>query len=303
MLHHPRANDVLVIGHASGITLGAVTRYNTPTRIDAVELEPAVVRASHFFDEINHRPLDDPRVQLRINDGRNFLHLTDDGSYDVIISEPPNPWLTGVANLFTHEFFELGRRKLRAGGVWAQWVQSYGMMPDDLRSLLGTFADVYEHVAMFRSDLADFIILGSDRPIDLAASSIDSVLIGQSLAREDLARIDRTSAESILGLYLMGRHGVVAVADGSPFNTDDNMRVEYAAPLSLHLDTVVANAAMLERNAEITPQAVRGQRGLRALAREYASVDLTARRSRAVLRLVADAAGPATGPQAVPAGR
>ena len=105
-----------------------------------MEIEPEIIEASRFFEEHNHEPLEDPRVRLHLNDARNHLLLTEDGTYDMIGSEPSNPWLSGVSNLFTLEFFQLGKRKMRPGGVWAQWIQTYGMRPDDLRSLLGTIS-------------------------------------------------------------------------------------------------------------------------------------------------------------------
>ncbi|MCA9573374.1 MAG: hypothetical protein KC656_36310, partial [Myxococcales bacterium] len=139
----------VIVGLASGITAGAVVQHQAPTTIDLVELEPAIVAASHIFDEHNNRPLEDPRLKLHLNDGRNHLTLAPEGHYDLVVAEPSNPWLSGVSNLFTREFFELGASRLAPGGVWSQWVQMYGMGNEDLRSLLGTFASVFPYVRLF----------------------------------------------------------------------------------------------------------------------------------------------------------
>ena len=87
--------------------------------------------------------LTNPRVRIVINDGRNHLLRAAAGTYDLVVSEPSNPYLSGVANLFTREFWEMGKTRLKPGGVWAQWIQLYGMGPDELRGLLRTFAGVY----------------------------------------------------------------------------------------------------------------------------------------------------------------
>jgi spermidine synthase len=84
-----------------------------------VEIEPAVVQASSFFTGLSGDVLRDPRVHLVIADGRNFLRTTPE-RYDVIVSEPSNPWIGGIASLFTVEFFETARQRLRPGGLMVQ---------------------------------------------------------------------------------------------------------------------------------------------------------------------------------------
>lgn len=237
--------DVAVIGLASGITLGAATLHPEPTRIDAVELEPAIVQASRFFDDHNHRPLEDPRVRLYANDGRNHLLLTPPGTYDLIISEPSNPWLTGVSNLFTEEFFRMGRSRLKPGGVWSQWVQLYGMAPDDLRSLLGTFAAVFPHVAVFATiEDADLVMVGSDRPLAMSADHAER-LLAKPAVREELALIGVNDAYGLFTFYQFDQEGVARVAGEVGPNTDDNMRVEFSAPRQLHRDTSSDNMRLL----------------------------------------------------------
>ena len=237
------APTAAVIGYASGITTGAVTRY-APSRVAAVEIEPAVIRASAFFDDVNHAPLDDPAVRLVESDGRTFL-AAGRGRFDVIVSEPSNPWMTIAANLFTREFFEAGRRRLVPGGVFSQWIQLYGMWSDDLRSLVATFAAAFPRVAvLWGIPGRDLILLGSDAPL-----GVDLDRIGAALARApvaaDLARIDVRGVPDLLASYVTDDAGARAFAAGAPLNTDDNGRIEFRAPLSLHADTRSANVAAL----------------------------------------------------------
>ena len=124
VLLHPEPRDALVIGLGSGVTADAVLASGEVRRVDIVEISPEVAEASAYFDRENHEVLKKPAVRLLIGDGRSHLRLSD-AQYDVIISEPSNPWMAGVAALFTREFFEAARARLRSGGVFCQWAHTY----------------------------------------------------------------------------------------------------------------------------------------------------------------------------------
>lgn len=270
----PQARDVAVIGLASGVTAGTVTLHPGLRSIEVIELEPAILRASSYFDDVNHRPLADPRTRLYANDGRNHIILAQDGSYDVVISEPSNPWLSGVSNLFTQEFFELGKRKLRPGGVWSQWVQMYGMGGEDLRSLLRTFAEVYPYVRLFSTiEDADLVLVGSEAPLSIDEQDL-ARLFGLSPAiRAELSAIGIDEAADLLIRYQADRERILAYAGEVEANTDDNMRIEYSAPLHLHEDTADANflALLGPKDMRRPPmEAVHGLDGLLRLAHAYA---------------------------------
>jgi spermidine synthase len=246
--------DVLVIGLASGITAGAVTQVDTVTRIDVVELEPAIEPAARFFDKQNHGVLDDPRVKLIYNDGRNHLLLSPEASYDVVISEPSNPWISGVSNLFTEDFLRMGRSRLRPGGVWSQWVQMYGMDDEDLRALLATFAEVYPHVALFMTvEDADLVVLGSDQPLEPRRERLEAALQRWPGYRSELAVVGLDDPETLLSTWQMDRTAVRTLTEGVVLNTDDNMRIEYAAPLHLHASTSDENVSLLLDSALVPP--------------------------------------------------
>jgi spermidine synthase len=243
-LFRPDAREVLVVGQASGITAGSVTHNRLLERIDILEIEPAVIEASHFFDQVNGRPLDDPRVLCIPNDARNHLVLVDE-PYDVIINEPSNPWITGVSNLFTEEFLELGKSRLTDGGIFVQWTQIYGMGGDDLRSLLATFSAVFPHVVLLSTiEEADVILLGSDQPLRAMPEHVLEALKDPAV-RADLERIGVRDPFDLLTFVLMGRDAVLGVADGAPLNTDDNVRIEFNAPRYLHRRTSEDNFELL----------------------------------------------------------
>jgi spermidine synthase len=268
---HPDPKHVALIGLASGITAGAITLHDAPGTIEIVELEPSVVHASHEFDEYNNRPLDDGRVDLFANDGRNHLYLANDGTYDIVVSEPSNPWLSGVSNLFTRDFLEMGKRKLRKGGVWAHWIQLYGMDTEDVRSLLGTFADVYPYVALFSTIRdADLVMIGSERPLDFSATTFDAFVHSEPDVEADLDRIGIDSGSDLLVRYQMDRSQMLRLAEGIERNTDDNMRIEYSAPLHLYDDTAESNFRALFSTVRPSLERVAGVEGRIELAQSYA---------------------------------
>lgn len=245
--------DVLLIGLASGITGGAMATDPRIERFDIVEIEPATIRAAALFAPWNHDVLSDPRVRLSVNDGRNHVLRAPPGSWDLIVSEPSNPWISGVANLFTLEFFELGKRRLKPGGVWAQWLHAYGMGEQELRSLLATFAEVYPHVVVYDAlNVSDLVLIGSDRPLVADEAHAAALLASPSVA-EELGRIGITTELGVVSRFLLDRSGVLAVAAGAGLNTDDNLRVEYAAPHFVHRNTTVRNRALVLEHAQVPP--------------------------------------------------
>ena len=243
--------EAVVIGLASGITAGAVTLHPELEEIQVVELEPSIIRASRFFDDFNHRPLEDPRVELILNDGRNHILLAPEERWDIIVSEPSNPWITGVSNLFTKEFWEMGSTKLKPGGIWSQWVQLYGMAPEDLRSLLATFGSVFEHVRIFATiEDSDLVILGSQERLDFDMTKANDLFSLPAL-REEFRAIEVETPYELLVYYRMDQEGVAKVGAGSEFNTDDNMRVEYSAPKQLYKSTGNANIRTLMESPQV----------------------------------------------------
>ncbi|HXG64075.1 MAG TPA: fused MFS/spermidine synthase, partial [Blastocatellia bacterium] len=227
LLVREQTDDVLVIGLGSGITLGSVQQFPIK-RVTCVELEPAVIEASRHFDDVNNRPLEDPRLRLIANDGRNYIFTTDE-KFDVIISEPSNPWLTGVANLFTLEYFKRGAEKLKEDGVFSQWLQIYEMTPEDLRTLVATFRAAFPHTYLFRGAEGDLMLLGSKtaRPLDLRV--IRSHFADPKIAA-DFKRINTYSETDILSRFYFGDAEMAKFCAGAPLNTDDNALIEFSAP-------------------------------------------------------------------------
>jgi len=204
--------------------------------------------ATRFFETWNHDALDDPRVNVLGNDGRNQLLLTPPGTYDVIVAEPSNPWLTGVSNLFTREFFEMGKSRLKKGGVWSQWVQMYGMDERDLQAIMRTFATVFPHVMVFSTiQDADLVMIGSDEPLDFNLAAARALVAKNAKVTAELNAVGVEDGYDLLSHFLADRDVILWRTRGIPLNTDDNLLVEYSAPHNLHRETSTDNFLMLQK--------------------------------------------------------
>jgi spermidine synthase len=225
LLLAPRADEVFIVGWGSGVTVGSATR-SAARRITAVELEPAVVEASRLFAHVNHDPLGDPRVRLYEDDARHIL-LASDETYDVIISEPPHPWVAGVANLFTRDFYLLAARRLAPDGVFTQWLQSYQISAGAYRIVLATFQSVFPEVLVFHPEgTEDSILVGSRRPLPLDLERLRRRW-GDEEVRAELARVGLERPEDLVARSIAGSAAVRDLVRGARLNTDDNLLVEF----------------------------------------------------------------------------
>jgi spermidine synthase len=223
---------VALVGFGSGVTAGAITQYPIAS-LEVVELEPAIYHASHFFDNDNHRPLENPKVTARVGDGRNFLTQRRD-KFDVIVSEPSNPWLTGVSNLFTREYFRDVKRRLAPGGIFCQWAQLYEMAPWNIKTIYRTVRDEFPYVYVFSAEdlSSDTILIGSMEPIKLDLRVLERAFRDPQ-TRAEARRGGLESPHDVMAYLLLSTEELESFTAGSPDNTDDNARIEFAAPRDL----------------------------------------------------------------------
>jgi len=249
LLLRQNTDDCLVIGLGSGVTLGSVEQFPLK-HVTCVELEPAVIEASHYFDDVNHRPLEDPRLRLIANDGRNFIDTTNQ-KFDVIVSEPSNPWLTGAASLFTLEYFKRGASKLKDDGLFSQFVQIYEMAPEDVASLIATFRQAFPNAYLFRGAEGDLMLLGAKQELKMDLPTIRSHLADPKIAA-DLERIKTTSPADLVSRFYMGPRELGTLAAGAELNTDDNALIEFRAPRRVGIDEDTVNHNVRELLARTT---------------------------------------------------
>jgi spermidine synthase len=214
----------LVIGLGSGTTASAVLAAGAgPT--DVVELEPGVVEASRFFHAPGMNPLDDPRVTLILGDART--HLEHSGRrYGIIVSEPSNPWIAGVNNLFTVDFYRRVRDQLEPDGVFCQWLQVYELSPETFASLLGSFSDVFPDAYIFSIWRGfDLLLVAAPAKSRLALERLQSPAVARLLAEAKIRSPLEISAH-----YAGPLAAMAASLRAAPRNRDDRPIVEYRAP-------------------------------------------------------------------------
>jgi spermidine synthase len=228
-------------------------------RADVIEISPEVVEASHFFDRENGGALSHPAVRLIVGDGRSHLLLTSQ-KYDVIVSEPSNPWMSGVATLFTREFFEAARARLTPGGLLCQWAHTYDISQDDLQSIVRTFSQVFPQGTMWLVGEADLLLIGgasADGPVRLErlAAGARKGAVADILAGVSIRPADATF--DLLSLYTGGPKELEQFGRGAIIQTDDRTALEYSAPRGIYGRTGGDNAATIRRLNIERPAAVR----------------------------------------------
>jgi spermidine synthase len=229
LAHPPRR--VLLVGFGSGMTASALVAYPELERLDIVEIEPAVVGAAPLLAQLNRNVLLDPRVHVTFDDARNFLFTTRQ-KYDLIISEPSNPWIAGVATLFTREFYSAVRGQLAPDGVFVQWMQAYSLYPEDLRMLFATFLAEFHGATLWHGDAPDLILMAPSPPSrEILKRAQD--LFGLPRLHGDFAQLGMEEAAGLFGFYLLDDDGLRKFSFGAQLNTDDRTLLEYHAPRSL----------------------------------------------------------------------
>jgi spermidine synthase len=230
MLWAKDAPKALVIGYGSGVTAGGVLAQG-PSQLDVIEIEPAVLEADRFFRFANGNPLADPRTKRHIEDARSFVGHGR-GTYDVIVSEPSNPWVAGVNNLFTKDYFEAVRDRLAPDGVFCQWTQSYEMSTTTLASILRTLHSVFPKAELFLVQRDVLVVATRDgRPLDLARAARK---LQEPTVRASFARTSIRSIADLVALHVNSLDAVIAKLPAAPFNTDDRPVVEYRAAIDLY---------------------------------------------------------------------
>jgi spermidine synthase len=235
ILMHPNPDDMLVIGLGSGVTAGTALGSGQVRRADVVEISPEVVAASALFAPENGGVLSAPGLRLVTGDGRSHLLLTRQ-RYDVIVSEPSNPWMAGVAALFTREFFAAARARLKPNGLFCQWAHTYEMHEGDLRSIVATFASVFPQGTMWLVGEGDLLLIGGDAAIESRLPGIVDRARLEGIAKP-LAELGMTGSAApfvLLSQFVGGPAQMAAYGHGAPLQTDDRMALEFTAARAMY---------------------------------------------------------------------
>jgi predicted membrane-bound spermidine synthase len=232
MIHRPHSQDVFVLGLGSGITAGTLLAYPDVRVVVAENCEP-VVRAARFFTPWNRGVLDSPQVKLQRQDGRMVLKLSPQ-KYDVIISEPSNPWTAGVGSVFSQEFFQLAADRLKPGGLMVQWFHVYEMNDAIVAMILRTFNSVFPHFEIWDTAYGDIVLMGSLSPWSLDPAAVDKSFTLEAPA-DDLRRLGVGRSLLMLARQLASQRTAFAIAGPGPVQSDLFPILEYEAPRAFYI--------------------------------------------------------------------
>jgi len=230
LLLHSNPRQVGVVGLGSGVTLASALVHPIVS-VDVVEISPEVVEASAHFADVNRRGLDDPRTRLVRGDGRTHLSLTS-RRYDVVISEPSNPWMAGVAALFTEEFFRAVRGRLAPGGVFCQWAHTYDVSDADLRSIVATFRAVFPEGTMWLAGDGDLLLVGSTAPLEPRMEHIATAWQRPGVG-EDLRTVGMQEPFALFSLFVGGPDEMSRYGADALVQTDDRTALEFSGPFAV----------------------------------------------------------------------
>ncbi|MEJ8859731.1 fused MFS/spermidine synthase [Variovorax robiniae] len=231
IVHGGEPRSALVIGLGTGITAGALLAWPGLNERVVVELLPAVVRAAPNFRG-NYELTTDPRMDIRLRDGRREL-LQSEQRYDLITLEPPPPSAAGVVNLYSTDFYRLAARRLQTGGLIAQWLPLPTQNNDDTRALVQSFLAVFPYATLWTTELHEMMLVGSMQPIVLNGARI-AARFAQPSVHAALAEVGVTTPAALMATWVGDRAMLERYAGDSPQVTDDRPRIEYASWVRLN---------------------------------------------------------------------
>lgn len=239
-LVHPDPKSVLVVGFGAGVTAGSFLPYPGVDRLVICEIEPLIPEVvSKWFVKENNGVATDRRTQIYFDDARSFV-LTTDEKFDIITSDPINPWVKGAASLYTREYFESVKAHLKPGGVVTQWVPLYESTLDAVRSELATFFEVFPNGTVWANNVDghgyDLVLLAQEGPtrIDVDALQRRFSNAGYAPVVSSLTEVGFTSPVALFGTYAGSGRDLAPWLKGAAINTDRNLRLQYLAGVGLN---------------------------------------------------------------------
>lgn len=227
MMAAPDAKKVFVLGFGSGITAGALLGHPIEQLTIAENCKP-VLEAAPLFGQWNRGVFTNARTRIRNDDARAVLRLNPD-KYDLIISEPSNPWVAGVASVFTKEFYEICANRLNENGFMAQWFHKYEMNDEIVNMVIRTFASVFPHLEIWDPQEGDLILLGSKKAWESNPAKFQAIFQREQ-PRKDLAELQINTAVALWTKQAASQTTAAAIPGDGPMQTDEFPVLEYAAP-------------------------------------------------------------------------
>ncbi len=205
---HPAPERIAVIGWGSGMTTHTLLGSTVPDVVDTIEIEAAMIEGARFYGASVARAYDDPRSHVHIDDARTFFS-TGARRYDVIVSEPSNPWVSGVASLFTREFYAFLSRHLEDDGVLVQWLHTYEINDALVATMLAALLEEFPYADIYLTNAADLVVVArhheADRdpgPVAGAGDALRAELLRLGVDTPEQMRLRRIGTERTLRAFV-----------------------------------------------------------------------------------------------------
>jgi len=249
-------HTVLVIGFGVGNTTHAATLHPSIQRVEVADLSRGILAHADYFADVNQRVLGDPRVAVYVNDGRQHLQMQPELSYDLVTLEPPPIGYAGVAALYSREFYELVRSRLKVGGYVSQWLPAYQVPSRTALAMIRAFIDVFPQTVLVSGAEADLLLLGvSDSKIEIDPARIAAALSRTPAVEADLRRLDLGSVRDIVGTFIASPRTLHEATRDATATSDDYPMQEYDVRSLLNLgEAVPASVVDLSQVASWCPR-------------------------------------------------
>jgi predicted membrane-bound spermidine synthase len=232
MAANPDAKEVFILGLGSGITGGAILGHPVANVTIAENCKP-IIQAAKYFEPWNGGVLTNPLAKIVCEDARTVLKLSPK-KYDVIITQPSNPWMAGVGSVFSREYYQLGASRLNEGGIMAQWFHVYDMHDGIVSLVLRTFGSVFPHMEIWDSGSGDLILLGAMQPW-ASDPTVYQRLFERPAVRADFDKIGIKSPEAFWARQLASQATAFAIAGDGAVQSDLFPVLEYEAPRAFYI--------------------------------------------------------------------
>lgn len=244
-LLHGHAQTSLVIGLGTGSTAGWLARIPSMKSVDVFELESAILEVARDCGVVNLGAMENPRLDVHIGDGRELL-LTSKKKYDVIFSEPSNPYRAGIASLFTREFYQAIKKRLNPGGVFLQWVQVYEVDREAIDLVYATLGSEFPHIESWRTH-RDLLLIATEKPLSYDAANLRELIATEPYKKGLLASWKVAELEGLFARYVAGPDYAWQVASKhrGALNTDDRNLLEFGFARSVNRHDLFSMQAAL----------------------------------------------------------
>jgi spermidine synthase len=239
---HPHPTRALVVGLGTGSTAGWLGAVPFMQQVDVVELEPAILEVARACAPVNRNVLANPKVHVVIGDAREAL-LTTPHQYDIIFSEPSNPYRAGIASLFTQEFYRAVASRLTDRGIFLQWLQAYEVDSQTIRTIYATLAAEFPVVETWRTHKTDLLLVASMNPITYDVPTLRARVQQEPFSSALAVAWRTTGLEGFLSRFVARSSLTDAIArQAEPLNTDDRTLIEFAFARSVGMTSLFDSA-------------------------------------------------------------